>query len=263
MSSLLAHSMFVTIIGHRMLRKLWGKRLVLREDGTLTKETEGGLSDGVARRVPFNTMAEFSIIRDFLSVNEAMVGGEYATELPDSVPVGTAHNIPQGGIYRGNDHLRWSNAPGILLIDSDGGPADPTTPGIEAGAPGSREELAEMLEQVAPGITTGPSILDESGSCGVRAGNTPMTGYDRFHFFSLVANASDIPRAMEAMEVRLFLRGHRWALISSAGKVLPRTPVDMSLAMPNQSRFGMAALGEGLPIYKGRSEGRGRVAIRY
>lgn len=58
-----------------------------------------------------------------------------------------------------------------------------------------------MLETVAPGITTGPSVMDESGSCGVCAGDLLMTDNARFHFYSLVADASDIPRAMERQSI--------------------------------------------------------------
>ena len=239
----------VTILSSRDAGYLLAKRKVLNDEGKLITLVGGALYDGLAHRAYFSTAAELNEIKENLKPHQAIVGGSYNDEFGDhQVPVGTVKQPPPYGITRTERCLPWATGhPGVMTVDCDGGSiADPMSPRIEVCSPQDRQALMFMMEQVAPGISQSMGVVGESGSCGIYAGDTPLTGYDRFHYHIVVREASDIPRALEAIRVRMFLIGCHWALITSRGTILPRCPVDKALATSCQPIFGRAALGEGL-----------------
>jgi hypothetical protein len=61
-----------------------------------------------------------------------------------------------------------------------------------------------------------------------------------------VLDASDIPRAMEALHQRFVIAGHGWTFIAANGDVHARSPVDQALRVPSQPIYGAPVLGKGL-----------------
>lgn len=233
-----------TCIAHRDKTLCLGKSFDLRDmtdDTSLIKDYGPHLYDGVARRITLDSEKPFQQLADIkrkLGKHEALVGGVYAYSYPaDELELGTRRNRPENGIARTKEDLpwRWRGA-GLMTIDCDGGASDRIP---EPNAPRSRGELKKLLKKYAPELLDGYVLL-ESSSAGLTNSYTGNTLYpeDRWHFYTLVKDAHDIPRSMEALHMRMVIGGDYWVFITGSGIPRVRTVVDQMLRVPAQPIFG-------------------------
>jgi hypothetical protein len=136
---------------------------------------------------------------------------------------------PTGTVTRTKDHVSWPPGRGFMVCDYDPNPAFP---------PMSREALMAALGQAMnlEGVGTLWSVSSGSCICEAETG-AELRGIRGQHVTFMVEDARDIPRAMKVLFKRLWLAGHGWILVAGAGGLLPRAPVDLALAQPNQPVF--------------------------
>jgi hypothetical protein len=106
--------------------------------------------------------------------------------------------------------------------------------------------VVSLLTEVFPGLMKAARIERASTSAGISNTATGQTfaGSGRSHIYLLVADGADIPRALAALSDRLWLIGCGWLIVGSAGQVLIRSIVDVSVGSPERLVF------EGAPIIK-------------
>ena len=74
-----------------------------------------------------------------------------------------------------------------------------------------------------------------------------VRGGDGWHISALLKAQSDLPRFLEDLHKRLWLKGYGWIKLSAAGTMLERSPVDLAMRVPVQPVFeGAPDLGPGL-----------------
>lgn len=85
-----------------------------------------------------------------------------------------------------------------------------------------------------------------SGSYIYRADGTEVHGCKGEHLLIGITDATDVPRALNALHVRCLLAGHDYTYVGGAGQILERSPVDKAVAQSQQPIFLAAHLVEGL-----------------
>ena len=134
---------------------------------------------------------------------------------------------------RTKEECTYPAAPGLMVIDNDFAKATgDTLKAIAATAPA-------MLK--AGHISKG-----SSGSYITAADGTELRGCKGEHLLTGVIDATDIPRASEALHVRCLLGGSDHTYVGAAGQILERSPVDTTVSSPWQPVFLAAHLDEGL-----------------
>jgi hypothetical protein len=110
--------------------------------------------------------------------------------------------------------------------------------------PYSRAELVKTLLIVAPGLAhTQYFWATSAGSCIYDATtNFKHVGIKGQRIYFLVADGSDIKRALTALVQRMWLAGYGWIKVSKSGQKLKRTMVDLSLANAVQPDFAAGSV---------------------
>ena len=132
----------------------------------------------------------------------------------DLAPVGNALSMPS----RCDNDLPHPEGEGLMVIDSDNLDGEP---------------VWEHLVAACPGLKGHARV--EASSTGAHLYNgTQLTGETGLHTFLHVADAKDIPRALNTLHRRLVLSGFARYRVSKTGSILARTLVDTQLRVPSQ-----------------------------
>ena len=213
--------------------------------GKLIKQPGGNLIDGTADRSETD-MAGFAALLETLGPQHAL---GYGVHQADSARVVTrdqydrmaAHCETEDAdiVARTREHFAWPAGPGVLMIDYD----PPAT-----GEPLTREKLLEALAQACPALAAAAAIWRPSASsCIYTSAGQELRGICGQRVYLPVADASDIPRAGQALADRLWLAGHGRIDLSASGALLERTIIDAGVWQPERLDFaGGAECGPGL-----------------
>lgn len=194
----------------------------------------GALVAGHAERIEVATLEEFAALLASLASNQALT---YGVAEVDSAPIYSRAKWrelgrPDDALTRTKDAFAWPRGAGILLADYD------PDKGGEALSP---EDLNATLFDAVPGLATAARVEWFSASSLIYQDDREVRGISGQRRYWMAKDATDIPRAAEALEVYLWAAGHGHIEISSSGAMLPRTLLDMSVWQPNRLDFAAGA----------------------
>ena len=213
--------------------------------GKLIKQPGGNLIDGTADRIETD-LAGFAALLETLGPQHAL---GYGIAQADSARVVTrdqycrmaAHceTEDEDIVARTREHFAWPATPGILMVDYDP-PA--TGPAL------TREQLLAALAQACPALATAAAIWRPSASsCIYTADGQQLRGIAGQRVYIPIQDATDTPRAGQALADRLWLVGHGRIDLSASGAMLERTIIDAGVWQPERLDFaGGAECGPGL-----------------
>jgi hypothetical protein len=196
----------------------------------LNKAPGGNLQRGHFERLAVTGPAELAAIVEALTPAQALTAG---TAAPASAPIACRKLAAGDVLTRTRQDFYFPAAPGWLVLDYDAPPGQPPMP---------REELAAMLRKVCPELVAAPGVgyASASGHIYTQAGEQ-LRGAAGWHWWALVADAVDIPRAGLVLFERLWLAGCGFYLVSESGALLKRGPVDSSVWQPERLIFAAGA----------------------
>jgi hypothetical protein len=212
---------------------LLAKRFRLGIDGAPVKSTAAFLERGRADTLQIDGLTEFVQALASLEHNQAFAFGVTGRESVELVTKDQVHEHP-GAIARSREFFAYHNGPAILMLDCD---ADHVTESYDAEAlRGAVVRAVPELEQAAMLWTA------SSSSCIVRADTgtevIPLRGQ---RLYILVADGTDIPRALTALYERLWLAGFGRYIVSKSGRLLDRNLIDESVGQPERIDFAAGA----------------------
>ena len=222
--------------------KVLSKSFTLSAEGELVKKSGGQLVDGIAETVETDVNG-FADLLGRLGPHEALTFGVCGYKRARVVKEEMRPQTPPGDlpvISRTQTYLQWPNGPGVLMIDYDP-PKD--------GPPLPREALLEILYGVIPGLREAPHVWAASASSCIYRTETGEVDRDVMgqRVYMFVSDASDIGRAGDVLDKRLWLAGHGRIELSSSGAMLERSIVDAAVWQPERLDFaGGAHCGPGL-----------------
>jgi hypothetical protein len=153
----------------------------------------------------------------------------------------TVRTTPEGLpiIARCRDSIDYKAGPGWMLVDADKKGMPAAVSAAITGVGG----VWQALLSVVPGIAQAARVTRASTSSGLRRTDTgeACLSSGGEHHYILVADSSDIDRALATLHDLCWLHGFGWHLISSAGQILDRAIIDSSV------RFGERLVFEGPP----------------
>ena len=207
-------------------------------DGKLDKKPAATMYEGMAERIHVADMEELSIVLKGLKKNQAVTYGIPKAE-GDTFEVMVSEKVGTGQIARSREHMRWSDGPGILMLDYD--PNEDT----QVLSP---EELVITIRTAVPELSYVDMLWTPSSSSCIRSVDGSInTGIAGQRLYMIVEDASRIPEYGQIIFDRLWLAGHGYIFITKSGSMLPRTIVDGAVWQPERLDFAAApSLGDGL-----------------
>lgn len=210
------------------------KKYFLNKDGSLGKSTAASMTEGKAETIPAKSMADFAEVLVDLKPNQALLFG---TPKQSRIKLLTKKRFeergrPEGYATRSKDHFAWPAGGGVLLLDYDPCPARPAL---------SSEQLREQLTNIVPELANAGCVQWLSSSSLIFNGKTELQGVRGQRLYISVQDASDIPRAGQALVDRLWLAGHGYYAVSRSGQMLERCTVDSSVWQTNHLDFAAGA----------------------
>ena len=215
-------------------------KLIEFKGGGLKTTPGARLTSGTVERVNVGSVHELGELFDTLGTNQALT---YGVTDYESAPVMSraelARNPTPGAITRTRDHFKFADGPGVLYIDYD--PPKGTQPL-------SADELVGTLRDTVPELREVDLLCRPSaGSCIFDdATGEELRGVRGQHVYCTVKRASDIPAMVSTIDARLWIYGHGRVDVSESGKISDKTPIDTSVAKPEQLDFTRAECGHGL-----------------
>ncbi len=153
----------------------------------------------------------------------------------------TEHKVPDGRqiIARSREHIDYETGPAWLLIDFDRKGIPPEVSAGVASAGGVWGALVSIL----PGLAHAERVSRSSTSAGLRRSDTgeEIAGSGGEHHYVLVADGTDIDRALKTLHDLCWLHGFGWYRIGKTGQLLDRSIIDATV------RFGERLVFEGPP----------------
>ena len=205
-------------------------------DGKIEKTLAPPLYRGRFEVLAVNELSELIPILTALDTNQALSFGVPRSSLMTGrvVTDGTPEaNRPRDAITRTREAFRWPDGGGILHLDYDA---------PDEGEALTRDALLAELYAVLPGLRHAPHIYWPSSSSYLYDGETEVCGTRGQHVYVGVRDASDIERAGEALNKRLWLRGLGRIKINSAGAKLKRSLIDGLVFQPERLCFSAGAI---------------------
>ena len=202
---------------------------------------------GSAWRVRYSSLADFAEALTRCPSSEAFGLGQLVDGLEDKVTVVTIQKLNGGGsasrISRSAEFFHYRPGPGVIAIDFDTkGQPDDVRARVEAAG-----GVWSALVKAIPELEGVGRVLRASTTAGLRAAGKPITGGSGEHIYVLVEDIADTRRFLTAAHQRCWLAGFGWYLISTSGKPLERSIVDVSVGQPERLFYeGQPVLGEGL-----------------
>lgn len=216
------------------------------EGGELQKHVGGVLVSGRAEKRRVQSLKDFAELLQSLGANQALI---YGVPEADAIDLTTrdrweAEGRPEGIIPRTNETFSWPDGPGIMMLDYDPEPGLPSL---------SREDLVAAIRQAVPGLRNVEMLWWPSASSYIRNAetNAVLTGLRGQRLYMMVQDASDIPRAGEALAEYLWRDGYGTVKVSASGSLLPRTLVDTMVWQPSRLDFAAGAQCDG-PLVQDR-----------
>jgi hypothetical protein len=223
------------------------KRYKLDSDGTLQKQPGGALVNGRVEPVDVEGLQGFADLLQSLTPSQALTygGPAAAADLVTKEQYAKADR-PHGAVPRANSHFVWQAAPGVLMLDHD--PADDA-------AALTRDQLVSVIRSAVPGLADAAMLWWPSSSSHIANADTgeDLTGLRGQRLYIAVADASDIPRAGEALVERLWAAGYGWFTVSKSGARLERTIIDAAVWQPSRLDFAAGAATDA-PLRQDRGE---------
>lgn len=222
-----------------------GKRITRGPDGSIKKESLGQIVEGTVKAVELKSLRDFADLRAQLTTSHALGYGLTShpiarvvtkaafDELDSSERI--ANGIPT--IPRDSEHLRFSDGPGVLMIDHDPAAGDKAL---------GAEELREVLCVAMPELRGVSMLWVPSAGSMVYAGDTEVVGLRGSRIYFVVSDSRRIPAVGTLLFHRLTLAGHGRIFISRAGRMLQRGPIDATVWEPERLDFVRATCGIGL-----------------
>ena len=207
------------------------KSFHLGKDGELIKQNGGSMSKGTAETLTLEPRGLPALL-DGLKQNNALV---YGVSEYDKANIVTQKALPQakrnGGppiIARDKKHLSWPGGAGVQMFDYD--PPD-------GQVPLSGDEFRKLLYSVCPALKDAPHLIAPSASTFIYHGEKCLKAGSGIRILAIVKNASDIPRALDALARRLWLEGHGYIKLSKAARMLKCCPLDTAVGSPERLDF--------------------------
>lgn len=198
------------------------------ENDELKKETVGQMSFGRADVVCAANVEEFAAIVSGLENNQALCYGT-----PKGIRIGGTVNIAandyklEGEMARTKNDFEWPAGAGILFLDHDSGM--------------SKQDFLDSIAYVLPELQTVDKIWMPSSSSHIFHGEKDLTGVRGQRLYFFVDDASKIPEIGSLIFKKLWLAGMGNIVISAAGSMLVRGPVDATVWQTNRFDFASGA----------------------
>jgi hypothetical protein len=222
------------------------KQIALGEDGTIKSDGSACvLIKGIAHRIRFAGISQYSELLVALESSDAIVGGALRPDLPDAVFVITKRALNgcgrPGVIARTTDFINYyPGRAALALIDFD---LKGMPPAVVA-AMNERGGLWPALQAVCEPLARAARVERASTSSGLFHAKTgeQLNGSGGKHVYVLVTDGADIERFLKRLHERCWLGGFGWMLVGAAGQLLERSLVDRVVGTPERLIF------EGPPI---------------
>lgn len=203
------------------------KKRMLGANGDMITDTIAQMTEGKALNVSITSIHQLANILDSLEHNQAVTWGIHAGKNNETLLLSSKIYKEQGGpdnaLTRTNNHFRWGNHGGVMMLDSD----DKTL---------SKADFIKAVNDVIP-LDNIPYIWRPSSSSYIYNGNEQVTGLSGQRLYIFIQDASDIARAGKALFERLWLNGHGYYEISKVGSYLERSPIDAAVFQPSRLDF--------------------------
>jgi hypothetical protein len=227
------------------------KRIALEQDQIISDGSACAISRGRASRLRVGEQAgksALAVVHEVIAgmrSDQALSLGRLSGEVGERATVVTERcrkEQPQSGVIsRTQEFLSYApGEPALMLIDFD-----------RKGMPAEIEKRINEVDgawnaiaQVIPGLSAAGRISRVSTSAGIYNIETGQlfSGSGGEHHYVMVADGSDIPRALSDLHDRAWLNGWGWYMIGGAGQLLDRSIVDRTVGSPERLVF------EGAPV---------------
>jgi hypothetical protein len=204
------------------------KRFSLDAEGQLVKRsTASQLYDGTVEVLSL-TMPEFGNLLTTVGPNHCLSYGiprSHSVTRVLSVKRYEQAGSPEHAMTRTTQAMDWPDGPAILMIDYDADDKALT-----------KDELCAAIYDIVPQLRNSAHIWCTSTSSCIHNEDTEesLRGICGQRIYIAVEDGRDIPRAGNALFKRLWLAGHGYIRISSAGSMLTRTLADAAVWQPNR-----------------------------
>ncbi len=208
------------------------KTYKLKDDGDIDKKTSASMVKGKAERIFIHGLKDLSEIIKNLNTNQVLAYGDAGNIGIITRKAWLERGRPSNPIPRTKEHFQFQKNPGVLMLDcTDGGNRM------------SCYELVSTIKSAVPGLADAKILWVPSSSSHIYNARTneDLTGLKGQRLYILVTEATDIPRAGEAIVNYLWAAGYGYIEISKAGFLLERCPVDGTVWQPNRLDFAAGA----------------------
>lgn len=207
------------------------KRYWLDDGGKLCKKSGGQMVEGTVEVCEVLNLQQFAELLPRLKNNQALCYG-----LPNA-PVGGSRKhiriVPEnqkqpGAISRTvKDFVYLVNAPGVMFLDHDDNL--------------NRDEFMGAVFAAMPELSEIDCVWYPSSSSHIWNGDTDLTGLKGQRLYFAVDRAAEIPRIGKTLHQKLWLAGYGKIVISGAGSMLERGPIDATVWQSNRLDFASGA----------------------
>ena len=204
----------------------------IKDDCQLDKQTSASMVKGRAERTSINSLHDLSETIKNLKTNQVLAYGDVGDVDIISKKAWLECGRPSNPVPRTKEHFKFMKGPGVLMLDcTDGGNSM------------SRDELVNVIRTAVPGLNEVNMLWVPSSSSHIFNADTneERTGLKGQRLYILVTDATDIPRAGQAIVNYLWAAGHGSIEISKSGSLLERCPVDETVWQPNRLDFAAGA----------------------
>jgi hypothetical protein len=215
--------MLLTIV--RNSRGVCCKTLSLNEAGELKKTSAAEISKGTARRVTVDDLAGFVELRGQLTSCDAVCYGVFDGKPVRQLRIKSNPAVDRGeAVARTRDHFKFPS-PAVLFIDCDMTTRDAL-------------ELDGIIASVWPDWANTARVWEaSSGSFIYTAEGKPSSLVLGWHAYTVVDNGAVIPDLTDWLHRKLWAAGHGRIGVSTAGSLLERGLIDVSVAQPERLDF--------------------------
>lgn len=216
-----------------------GKRFYIDEHHVLQKQANGLFKKGHVRVCNTPRAADLLAVAEQLQPQEALcLGVPVNGQISAPVVTRKLQQHSSGCITRTKDDFWFSQGEGWLLIDHDTKELpDPVKANLEAfgGAIGA-------LTTIWPELERADYLIRPSSSAGVYMEGREPADAGGFHMFVRLANARDIPQALQTLQSKCWEHGLAYHQISKSGQLLERSILDVSVGSPERLIFTAAPM---------------------
>ncbi len=217
----------------------------LDDGGNLIKKAGADMTSGTAEHRQVCGLVELAAVLDELVPSQAIGWGVPKDTVPGDVLRIVTKEEHQNGtvpgtVPRDRGHFAYPSAPGVMMLDHDGG---------KDGEALTVEELRTRLLESCPALADAPMLWRPSASAGL---TTPdgreLTGLHKHRLYIPVTRAADIPEAGRLLMARLWAATKAvpgrfaWKAVGKAGQALKRGLLDGMVWQPERLDFAAPPL---------------------